>query len=186
MSTKNSFPRTLTLYVTTRGITFTLFSGATTIIDWGARHIFTKDKQKHADTVRAAKGVIDQCSPKVLVIENVEDGYSRRSPRLTPLYRAIAAYAEKEKIAVRSYSRRDIKDVFSPTGATNKHHVNCVLAEVVPGIQLFQPDRRKCYQGELALQGMFDAAALGLVFFVRTQRLDIMDAMQKGLPVIDA
>jgi hypothetical protein len=179
-------PRTLALCVTTRGISFMCFVHPSMVIDWGARHIFSTDKARHTDTLQAAKQIIDNFCPTVLVIENVEDGYSKRSPRMKPLYRAIAAYGEKKKMAVDRYSRRDIKDVFLQTGATNKHHVNCAIVQILPALKSYQPPERKNYQNEPSEQGMFDAAALGFVFFVRTRRFKIMKAMQEELPIIEA
>ena len=179
-------PRTLALYVTTRGISFMCFVHPSMVIDWGAKNISSKDKARHIDTLNAAKNIINEFCPTVLVIENVEDGYSKRSPRMKSLYRVIASYGEKKGMAVHRYSRRDIRDVFSPTGATNKHHINCAIVRMLPMLESRCPPKRKNYKAEPAEQGMFDAAALGYVFFVRRKRFEIMAALADAMPVIEA
>ena len=170
-------PRTLSLYITGRGVAFVCFIHPRMVIDWGTKYVRSGEKDAHA--LRVAKQLIDQFGPTALVIENVEDGYSKRGPRIKPLCRAIAKYGERKQIAVHTYSRRETMDAFAPAAASNKHDLNCTIVSLLPALRAWQPRKRRVFDTELSGQGMFDAAALGLTFFVRTKRLDIAQAMHE-------
>lgn len=186
MANTKLFPRTLALYLTRRGVSFVCFIHPSMIINWGSRHVLTKERQKNTDTLRVTKAVIDYFRPNVLVIEDVEDGYSRRAPRFKPLYRAIARYGEEKHIPVSSHTRRDIVDVFAAVGATVKHEFNAVIATLIPTLSASKPKNREASDSEVPSQGVFDAAAFGMTFFARTNRLDLEKAMRQKITVIEA
>ena len=176
-------PRTLALYATRRGVSFACFIHPSMVTEWGSKHIVSNENEKNAATLRLAKELIDRIRPDVLVIENVEDGYSRRAPRMKPLYRAIARYGEKREIPMHMYSRRELVDVFSAVGASVKHEFNAAIATLIPTLLRWQPKKRTLTDSEVPAQGIFDAASLGLTFFVREKRLDIAQAMQDAKTV---
>lgn len=177
MKQQPSSPRTLAMYVSRRGIAFALFIHPSMILDWGTREIRSKGAAKHTDTLRIAKLLIDQLRPEVLVIEDVTERNCRRAPRIRRLYRAIAQHAERKKIDMDAYSRRDMKEVFRAVGASNKHELNCAVVHILPALETIQPPMRKFYDPEAAVQGIFDAAALGITFFAQTKRLKLEAAI---------
>ena len=177
MNPTQIFPRTLALYVTRRGIAFVCFVHPRMILDWGTKEM--RGKEKHEETLRMAKQVLDQFRPNVLVIENVEDRDTRRAPRIRLLYRAIAQYAEEQQIPTHAYSRPDITGVFAKIGASVKHEINCTIVQILPALAAWQPRKRRAFDPETPAQGIFDAAALGFTYFVQTKRIDIAKAMQE-------
>jgi len=170
-------PRTLSLYITGRGAAFVCFIHPRMVIDWGTKYV--RSGEKDANTLRVAKQLIDQFGPTAIVIENVEDSYSKRGPRIKTLCRAIAKYGERKQIAVHAYSRRETMDAFASAAASNKHDLNCIIVSLLPTLRAWQPRKRRAFDPELSGQGMFDAAALGLTFYVRINKLDVAQAMQE-------
>lgn len=178
MNPTKIFPRTLALYVTRRGIAFTCFIHPRMLVDWGIKEI--RGEKRHADTLHAAELLIEKFRPHILVIEGVGASRvaSRRAPRINALYRAIARYGEQQQIEVIAYSRQDMKAVFATVGAATKHELNGVVAQLLPVLSARQPRKRRSFDPEAPIQGLFDAAALGLTFFAATKRLDIVQAMR--------
>lgn len=169
-------PRTLALYVNTRGIAFALFTAPLSLEDWGVK--VTLGTSRHADGLRAVRQLVEKYRPEALVIEDVRERSSRRHQHIRTLYRAIARYAERERIAIVSYSRRAIHEAFAVAGASNnKHDMNCVIVRMIPVLAVRQPPKRKPWIAEPLAQAFFDAVSLGMTFFATTKRLDIVQAM---------
>ena len=162
--TKTS-PQVLALYITRRGIAFAFFSSEASLHDWGTKEV--RGNNKHADCLRIAKQLIAIRKPDVLVIEDATATGSRRFPRIRRLYRAILQSAERQHIRVEAYSRAEIMESFSGVGGPTKHDIATVVAQRLPELARRLPPKRKPWESESAAQGLFDAASLGLVFFVR-------------------
>jgi hypothetical protein len=66
---------------------------------------------------------------------------------------------------VHAYSRHDIESAFAPYGVANKHQIAELIARNIPAFERYVPPPRKPWMSEDVRMGLFDAAALGLVFF---------------------
>jgi hypothetical protein len=52
----------------------------------------------------------------------------------------------------------------------NKYEVASALARQFPDLALRLPPKRKCWQSEHYRMGIFDAAAVGVAYFVQSKR----------------
>jgi len=81
----------------------------------------------------------------------------------------IERQARSRRIPVRCISRRDVNRAFVGF-ESNKYEVASALARQFPDLALRLPPKRKCWQSEDYRMGVFDAAALGVAYFVRSKR----------------
>jgi hypothetical protein len=86
---------------------------------------------------------------------------------VTELNAAIAEIGEKRGIPVYAYTSNDVYDAFGYLGAVNKQIIAEAIAKHVPAFERYVPPPRKPWMSEDARMALFDAAALGLVFFQR-------------------
>jgi hypothetical protein len=152
----------LSIYLNTRGFAFVLFEGHLSPFDWGVQEIRGPDKSEQC-LARITKA-FDQLRPDVLVIQDTSPQGTRRVPRITELNEAIAALARDRSIPVYSYSRDDVQAAFGHL-ASNKQAIAELIAKHIPVFERYVPPRRKPWMSEDSRMGLFDAAALGLVFF---------------------
>lgn len=153
----------LSIYPTSRGYAFVLFEGALSPYDWGVKEI--RKKQKNERTLESIKALIEQHRPNYLVIEDYIEKGSRRSSRIRRLYRSLRHLARVEQIEVMLYSKNAIRSCFKPEGAHTKYEIAKAIAREIPALAHRLPRLRKIWMSEDPRQSLFDAAALGVVFY---------------------
>jgi len=153
----------LTVYPFSRGFAFVLFEGPDSPFDWGVKEI--RDKQRNIKTLDEIKDLIDRYCPEAMVIENVSDRAGRRSSRIKKLYQMINHLAVTEHLDLHRISNADIKKHFAVVGATTKYEIAKAIGRQIPAFGHRLPRVRKPWMSADPRQSLFDAAALGLVFY---------------------
>ncbi|MDA9473445.1 hypothetical protein XI03_02725 [Bradyrhizobium sp. CCBAU 65884] len=64
-----------------------------------------------------------------------------------------------------AYSRDQVRDAFKCYQCPNKQSLAELIAKHIPAFEQYVPPPRKPWMSEDRRMGLFDAAALGLVFF---------------------
>jgi hypothetical protein len=159
---KSNVPHTLALYVSRYGISHLFFTPDYVLSDFGTANV--RAARKHQSTVTIVRKLIQRYMPEVLIVECPAKGRARRH---CSLQRSIADIAAKERIPVHSFARLDIQKVGKKWNAANKFELNDIIASAFPTLALRKPEKRKAWETEPYRQGVFDAAALALVYFVR-------------------
>lgn len=154
----------LAVYPTTRGYAYILFEGPEAPYDWGVREI--RRKHKNECTVKSTHILLEKYRPDYLVIEDHTEEGSRRSSRIRRLYRLLIHLAATEHIEVVRYGKKALRACFAPAGARTKYEIAQVIARQIPALAHRLPKRRKIWMSEDPRQSLFDAAALGVVFYV--------------------
>src|SRR5262245_17850477 len=152
----------LSVYLNSHGFGFVLFEGHLSPFDWGTKQIRGSNKQRRC-LERIAK-LIDR-NPDVLVLQNTSPNGTRRAGRIMRLNAMVADLAVERGIPVYAYSRADVCDVFRHLGFSNKQMLAELIAKQIPAFVRYVPPPRKPWMSEDARMGLFDAAALVLVFF---------------------
>ena len=160
----------LAIYPFTRGFAFVLFEGPESPFDWGVKVV--KEKHKNIKTLDEIKKLIDRYRPEVLVIEDTSDGESRRTSRIRKLYRMLVHLATAEYVDLYRLKKSQVKEFFASVGAGTKHEIAQAIATQIPAFAHRTPPFRKPWMSEDPRQSLFDAAALGLVFYLETSRFD--------------
>jgi hypothetical protein len=150
----------LAIYPSTRGLGFVLLSGPEFLADWGTKEIRWKDKNFLA--MHRVKTLIERYQPEVIVLEDTKLDKYKRHTRIVKLHQLLVTYAEKKKILVRSIQRRKVRAYF---GSGTKYATAEAVARFVPSLAPHMPRKRGTGDAENLTQSLFDAAALGLVYF---------------------
>jgi hypothetical protein len=155
----------LAVYPNTRGFAFVLFESALSPIDWGVKEV--RGRRKHSRCIAKILMILDRYQPDILVIQDTTLHGTRRAARVSKLNAAVAALSVGRRMPVYAYSREEVRSAFANLGAPNKQSIAEMIAKYVPAFERYVPPPRKPWMSEDARMGLFDAAALALVFFQR-------------------
>lgn len=153
----------LSIYPFSRGFAFVLFEGPNNPFDWGVKDI--KEKHRNEKTLDAIKELIDRYNPDAIIIEETGVGGARRSSRVRKLYRSLTHLCNTELIDLYRFPPSAIKRYFEPVGAVTKYEIAKAIGRAVPAFAHRMPKVRKPWMSADPKQSLFDAAALGLVYF---------------------
>jgi hypothetical protein len=165
MSDRRRYALVLSIYLNTRGFAFVLFEEHLSPFDWGVQEI--RGPQKSEQCLARITKTFDQFRPDVLVIQDTSPQGTRRAPRIAELNARIAEVAQNRSIPVFSYSRDDLHSAFGDS-SQNKQALAELIAKHVPVFERYVPPPRKPWMSEDSRMGLFDAVALGLVFYKKT------------------
>ena len=154
---------TLAIYFSNRGVSFVLFEGTLSPYDWGIFEV--RGPGKEAKCQRKIRQLLDQYEIDVLVLQDTSPEGTHRATRLITLNAGVEAAAQHHGIPVFKYSRDDVYATFASAGFSNKQTLAEVIAKHIPAFARHVPPPRKPWKSEDARMGLFDAAALALVFF---------------------
>jgi hypothetical protein len=140
-----------------------LFEGPLSPIDWGVKEV--RGRRKHSRCVARIATILDRYQPDIFVLQDTSPTGTRRAQRVTNLNAAIAALGASRAIPVYAYSREEVRIAFGELGLPNKHSMAEMIAKHIPAFERYVPPPRKPWMSEDARMGLFDAAALALVFF---------------------
>ena len=155
----------LAVYPNTRGFAFVVFEGALAPFDWGVKEM--RGPRKHKRCLKTIVEIVNQYQPDFLVVQDTSLQGTRRASWVTNLNAAVVELAEGRGTPVYAYSRADVQSAFAYLGLPNKQALAEVIAKHIPAFERYVPPPRKPWMSEDARMGLFDAAALGLVFFQR-------------------
>jgi Holliday junction resolvasome RuvABC endonuclease subunit len=153
----------LAVYPNTLGFAFVLFEGHLSPVDWGVKDM--RGRRQHSRYVARITAILDRHQPDILVLQDTSPTGTRRSRRVTNLNTAVAKLASARAIPVYAYSREEVRSAFAEFGLPNKHSMAELIAKHIPVLANYLPRPRKLWMSEDARMGIFDAAALALVFF---------------------
>lgn len=153
----------LSVYPCSRGFGFVLFEGPESPFDWGVKQI--KEKHRNEKTLDEIKALIDRYRPEALVIEELGEHGARRSVRIRKLNRMITHLANTEFVELYRFPQSAVNAYFASVGATTKYEIAKAIATQIPAFAHRMPRFRKAWMSQDSRQALFDAAALGLVFY---------------------
>jgi len=156
----------LAVYPNTRGFAFVLFEGPLSPIDWGVKEMRGRGKRQRC--LVAIISILDRFQPDIVVLQDTSPSGTRRGRRVANLNAAFVELVEGRGIPVYAYSRKDVRRAFACLGVINKQTIAETIAKHVPAFERYVPPPRKPWMSEDARMGLFDAAALALVFFHRS------------------
>jgi hypothetical protein len=166
MTTFGGEKRVIALDVRSRNFGFVMFEGPNEILDWGIRSF-----RSGANAVKTPAGekfgaLLDEFTPSAVVIRGRATVRSTKKPKLLSI---IERQVRSRRIPFRFITPRDVNRAFVGF-ESNKYEVASVLAKQFPTLASKLPPKRKCWQSEDYLMGIFDAAAVGVAYFVRRKK----------------
>jgi hypothetical protein len=153
----------LAIYPQSRGFAFALFESWLSPVDWGIHE--ARGPRKNARSLARVNSLLELHMPDVVVLQNMSDHGTRRVPRIQELNRRIAELAHLRGIIVHKYSRAQVLEHFTESGAATEQKIAEVIAKQVAALSLYVPPERKPWMSEDPRMGIFDATALAWMFF---------------------
>ena len=166
MKNEHDIGVTMAIVPTSRGLGYVAFENPGLVIDWGVKDV-RKDKGRAC--LQKAGALIDLLKPSVLVVEDWQHSSSRRSRRVKELVRNLAHLGKERDVTVVRCSREEMLTVFARMGAESKDDIAGVVARYVPELGQRLPPRRRIWDSEHYSMSIFEAAALALTYFARSQ-----------------
>jgi len=163
MTDQRNEKRVLALNVHPRSFGFVVFEGPNRILDWGVRSFRTGSNAVKIPAATKFLALLDEFRPSAVIIG---ERLTRRTAKQTRMLATIERQARSRRIPVKCISRRDVNRAFIGF-ESNKYEVASALARQFPDLAVRLPPKRKCWQSENYQMGIFDAAALGVAYFVR-------------------
>jgi hypothetical protein len=164
MSSETGSELVLAIHLQTRGFAYCLFERWTTPVDWAVHDVRGSDKNELCR--KRVESVLRLHTPDVVLLQAMSGKDSNRALRIKRLNKALTALAERQSLTVRTYSRTAIREAFaSHFGANTKQRIAETIARHIPALQLYLPPARKPWMSEHERMGMFEAAALGWMYF---------------------
>ena len=124
---------------------------------------------KMRDSLLKARVLMHMLQPSVLVVEDVHHASSRRGKRVKLLTEKMAELAESKGVTIVRYSRSEMLTVFDRMGAHSKDDIAAAVVKLVPELEPRLPPRRRIWESEHYAMAIFEAAALALTHFARSE-----------------
>jgi Holliday junction resolvasome RuvABC endonuclease subunit len=155
----------MAIHLNSRGFAFVVFEGELAPLDWSI--VEARGGQKREKILARVGSLFARYLPNVVVLENMSDANTRRPERIRHLNKAIEQLASGHSLPVMSFTRSDVREQFAAVGTVTKEAIAHAIAKHIPAFERFLPRRRKAWESEDPRMGIFDAAALVLVFFYK-------------------
>jgi GNAT superfamily N-acetyltransferase len=152
----------LSVFPNFRGFGYALMEEALKVID---AEVISIRPVSNRLTIKRIRELIDYYEPQLVVLEDYQGIGSRKSKRIKKLIDATISYAEKKDLPIETYSRANIRVVFSNFNAYTKHEIATIISENIPVMKTKLMDKRKPDETEKYTAGAFDAVSLGITHF---------------------
>jgi len=163
MTEQTTDKRIVALDVHPRSFGFVLFEGPNRMLDWGIKSFRPGVNAVKIPAARKLLELLDEFVPSAIVIREQEQRRNRK------MLSTLQRQARNRKIPVLFMSRKDVNRAFVGF-ESNKYEVASALAGQFPALASRLPSKRKIWQSEDYRMGVFDAAAVGVAYFVRYSR----------------
>ena len=167
MKSLNHPKRVLALDVHPRSFGYVVFEGSRQLLDWGVRSYRKTDRFPGSSVRRKLGALLSDFLPSVIVLRAFETSAVKMNVKRTRIFVAIQKDARSRRIPVRLIRHQGVKKVFGNQRRMTKHQMATLLAELLPDLAWNLPLKRKPWESEDYRMSIFDAAALGVVYFAR-------------------
>ncbi len=154
------------IYLNSRGFAFVLFEGPLAPRDWSTIEVRGDKREK---IVARVSSLFARYKPHVVVLQDMSPTGTDRPHRIRHLNEVITKLAERHGLPTALVSRSEVRERFAYLGSVTKDAIAAAIAKHIPAFERFLPLPRKPWKSEDARMGLFDAAALALIFFARGQ-----------------
>ncbi|MCI2230317.1 hypothetical protein MC378_14150 [Polaribacter sp. MSW13] len=156
---------TMALFPNALGFGFAIMKDALTVEI--AQTVAIKPRPiSNAKVMKKIREKIAYYEPDTIVIEDYQK--SRKSKRISKLLKELTQFCKERNINFYTYSRKDIRFVFSNFNAHTKYEIAKAISENIDSMKDRLVEKRKCYEGEAYVTGSFDAVSLGITHFYMT------------------
>ncbi len=159
----------LALHPYAKGIAFAAFYSPLAPVDWGITG--TRCKSNNAKAATAAAILIERLQPDVLILRDRRGRLDRPAPRAHKLGKLIANHAQGQSIEVLLSTTDDVRKCFNAVGAVSRYEIAQAIAGRVSELRHRLPPPPKPWESRSNSLALFDAAALAMTYFCRSEPL---------------
>ena len=136
---------TMALFPNALGFGFTIMKDALTVEI--AQTVAVKPRPvSNAKAMKKIREKVAYYEPDTIVIEDYQK--SKKSKRVSKLLKEISEFCKERNIDFYTYSRKDIRFVFSNFNAHTKYEIAKAISKNVDSMKDRLIEKRKCYEGE--------------------------------------
>lgn len=157
--------RILALDVRPRKIGFAVFEGPNQLLDWGVKQLPRGRKGQEVEITKKLGKLLDIYSPSAIVMRRKLDGSSRSKKARKFLISRIRMEARQRSVLISFISTTVLRKFFNQHGCLTKPQIASKLASWFEHLHWKLPPKRKAWHGEHRTVPIFDAAAVGVVYF---------------------
>jgi len=154
--------RILAIDLRSRSFGFAVFEGPTRLLDWGVKSFRDGVNAVRVPVYKKFAELMNDSSPSAIVVQK----NFFESKKKTGMRDALLKQAEGHRIPIRFLTRRAVRRAFAGANR-NKYTIAAALAKQLPELGPRLPGVRKIWKSEDYRMSIFDAAALGVVYFTR-------------------
>lgn len=162
--TNSREPVVLAIYPCQRGFGYAVFESMYRAVDWGMR--VTTKTAVHAIAMENVNQVLDWFRPQVVIMQDCACSLLRCSEHVSKLIDSITDIAASEAIALRYYTRVNIRECFSRQyDAVSRYEIALAISKTLPEFLPKLPAPRKTWKSEGYTMPIFDAASLVFTYY---------------------
>lgn len=154
----------LALYPNSKGVGYAMFDSPDHLVEYGIGNVSPVSITR---SLKKVQRYIAYYQPDIVITRELTPSRLRRSRRTQRLISLICSEARLHSLNVHCYTRKDIQETFKQFGATSKFQISKKLMEWFPMLENLEYPKRKRWMSEHYNTGIFDAIALGVVYFYR-------------------
>ena len=168
-------PRILALDLRARRFGYAVFEGPRRLLDSGTRANVAGRPEESGTSARALSEFLKLWSPATIVIKKQRWELASE----WAIREALLNQAKARSIDIRLLDQTQLNYRFRQLGCSTKEDVAEVLAKIFPELIWTLPPKRKVWESEHPRMSVFDAIALGLVYWQSETKL-VMDLSEKA------
>ena len=157
--------RVLAIDPISRGFGYVLLEGPDTLVDWG---VYRVRRWQTSSVIGKLRAMIELYEPDVLVLEDCDDPRSRRRERARTLIEEAKGLTGSG-LTTHLIPAWKLAELFGENPPGNKSDIAAVIARHFGELVDRLPPVRKAWMPEDLRGAIFDAAGLGLAFYVSDQ-----------------
>ena len=152
----------LAIYFHTTGFGYTLMKNPIEVVSKGMIVVTPADNKT---VMQKVKKLIRKTKPERIVLENHKGKGSNKCERICKLLLEVTRFSKRKGIAVSSYSREQIKMVFSNWSASSRYQIARVIASNVEAFENLIFEKPIYPKIEHFRSPVFDSASLGITHY---------------------
>jgi len=158
-------PRVLAVDLRHRRLGYAVFEGRRTLVDWGVRVYPAVGEKETKLAQRKVELLIKMHFPSAIAIKSKRWEKAISNMHMKRVVEAVEQAALSYSVQICVMPQETITTWFQSLGCTTKDDIASSLARMFPELTLDLPPKRHAWQSEHPRMTVFDAIALGLIYW---------------------
>ncbi len=168
-------PVVLALDLRHRRFGYAAFQGHRTLLEWGQRFYPAVGVAEREIARRRISKLLSGITPDLILLKQERWDRGHNDLHLVNPLAALKSEAADRSIAIRLVPDDTIRATFATFGCQTKAEIATTLGSLFPELLSSIPPPRKAWQTEHSRMSVFDAAALGMAYWLQGQDQIVVD-----------